>query len=293
MIICDTNNLIVAAAGAAQKEFGTSTTIDDIRSYFMTTLLGLRKRFGTEYGTEMVMAFDGRADKLWRRQLFPFYKIRREGKKASSPLDWDQIRACINLFKQEFTDFMPYKVVCLENCEGDDIIAALVRHRHKNRKGDIGSSYDEKTIIVSADGDMMQLQTLQGVDQWSVQHDKYVRSEKPVEDYLVKVIRGDAGDDIPSAISPDDVFMTGTRQKPITQKKLDEWIPVIMEGQIPEDLVNFNRNVALISLFHIPSDVCEQIVDAYEAAPVASKTTMTEYFASNRLGNFMEHLPLF
>lgn len=293
MIILDTNNLIVAAAAEATKEFGTDTKVSDIRNYFMATILNIRKKFTAEYGIELVLAFDGKKDELWRRKVFPFYKIRRADKKASSPMDWDLVHRAIEEIRIEFDIAMPYKVVCLDDCEGDDIIGALVLHRHKTFKDEIGSRFDNKTLIVSADRDFLQLQRLQGVDQYWSQQNKFIRSDEPEIEFFTKVIKGDSGDDVPSSISQDDIFMIEQRQKSITQKKLDEWIPMLKEGVVPEELVYYDRNLKLISLFEIPQEIREKVVDLYNTANVASKSKMTEYFTTHSLGNFMDNLHLF
>jgi hypothetical protein len=293
MIIVDSNNVVIAACAEAQKAFGGNTTFNDARNYLMQHVLGLRKKFGSEYGNEMVFAFDGKSEQLWRRKAFPYYKVRRANKKASSPLDWEFIGDFMEAIKEEFIHCMPYKVVCLSDCEGDDIIGSIIQHRHKSLRDEIGSKYDNRSMIVSADHDMLQLQRLQGIDQWNSTRNEHVRSDSIEIDYLTKVIKGDAGDDVPSCISQDDIFMIGQRQKPISQKMLDKWIPMLMEGVIPEELVYYERNKSLISLFDIPYEVQQNVITAYENAPVASKSTMLEYFNSHKLGNFIENLHLF
>ena len=55
---------------------------------------------------------------------------------------------------------------------------------------------------------------------------KYVTAtKKEIHEYIIEhIVKGDAGDGVPNILSKDDVFMKGERQKPVSAKRLQEFI---------------------------------------------------------------------
>jgi hypothetical protein len=105
------------------------------------------------------------------------------------------------------------------------------------------------------------------------------------------IIRGDKGDGIPNILSADDVFVSGGRQKPITEAKIIGWMNQEAKEFCNEDMLrNFSRNEMLIDLMKIPERLANEILHTYESAIGHSKQDFMNYMIANRLKNLIEVL---
>ncbi len=105
------------------------------------------------------------------------------------------------------------------------------------------------------------------------------------------IIRGDVGDGVPNFLSADNTFVVGARQKPISQKKLDEWL-----NQDPRDFCDENmlrgylRNQQLVDLNFIPENLRDQVLVEYEAQAGKGRGKLFNYFIEKRLKNLLESI---
>lgn len=175
----------------------------------------------------------------------------------------------------------------VEGAEADDIIGTLV-HKY--------NQYEKEILILSSDKDFMQLQIYNNVKQYSPVHKKFIRTAD-AELYLKEhIIKGDRGDGIPNVASPDSVFVTGGRQKPM-RKKLIEQIAntnVFTAADVSEEIKrNFARNKQLVDLTETPKELQDEIVSAYTNYEVKDRSGLFNYFVNNKLKNLMENLSEF
>jgi len=235
------------------------------------------KTFRKEYG-EVVLCCDNR--KYWRKEFFPFYKAGRKKTREKSTLDWHAIFDMLAKFKQELKENFPYKVIDVESAEADDIIGTLVP-RH---------AAHEKILILSSDGDFLQLQRWgENVKQYNPALKKFLKSENPLLELEEKIIRGDKGDGIPNVFSPSDCFVRDLRQKPITKGTLDKLLKENVENWSDENArIGYSRNKTLIDLKCIPVEIKEKIINTYEETKPANKQKMLNYFIQNKLTNLMD-----
>jgi 5'-3' exonuclease len=167
-------------------------------------------------------------------------------------------------------------VIEIETCEADDIIAVLA----------MKFAATQKVMILSSDKDFAQLQRFPNVEQYSPILKKVIKEPLPLAQLKQLIIRGDKGDGIPNILSADDCFVTGTRQKPITEAKIIVWM-----NQEPSEfcndlmLRNFSRNETLIDLTKIPENLKESILHTYENAKGKTKQEFMNYMIANRLKN--------
>jgi len=144
-------------------------------------------------------------------------------------------------------------------------------------------------MILSSDKDFAQLQRFSNVEQFSPIMKKYIKEPFPLVQLKQLVIRGDKGDGIPNILSPDDVFVSDGRQKPITEKKILVWM-----NQDPKEFCNdemfrnFARNETLIDLTKIPESLRNSILESYENAEGKTKQVFMNYMIQNRLKNLLE-----
>jgi hypothetical protein len=234
------------------------------------------KNFKNEYG-EVVLCCDNR--RYWRKEFFPFYKASRKKTREKSDLDWHMIFDMLAKFKQELKETFPYKVIDVDGAEADDIIGTLVPIYAR----------DQKILILSSDGDFLQLQQYgANVKQYNPSQKKYVKSENPILELKEKIIRGDKGDGIPNMFSPSDCFVRDLRQKPITKTIIDKYLWENVEEYNDTDKTNYARNSTLIDLTKIPPDIKESIINTYNDTKPASRQKLLNYFMEHKLKNLMD-----
>ncbi len=286
MIIIDFNGIaignIVSQKLEADENLLRHTILNTIRMYNL--------KYRDQYG-QMYIACDGGS---WRRGYFEQYKYkRREARKDDTKgPDWDAIFEILNKVLEEIKTTFPYVVVQMKGAEADDIIARLVASTQE-------FGQYEDVMIVSADKDFIQLQVNGNVKQYSPITKKMV-SEKNPELYLYEhIFKGDSGDGIPNFLSPDDCFVTGTRQKPVTKKRIESLLDNLHDltsVMSDEEYRNFVRNKTLIDLNSIPSDVKFAIDDAIEEAKNVvpkNKSNVLNYLVKNKCKLLIESIDEF
>ena len=173
----------------------------------------------------------------------------------------------------------PYKVVDVDTCEADDIIAVLATKYAAHGK----------VMILSSDKDFAQLQKFPNVEQFSPILKKFIKEQLPAAQLKQMIIRGDKGDGIPNIMSPDGVFVEGGRQKPITEAKIINWLNQDPTEFCNEDMLrNYKRNELLIDLTQIPESLQKSIIDTYESTTAKTKQVFMNYMIANRLKNLLE-----
>lgn len=277
MIIFDFNQ--VAISNLMEQIGSSKTAVDEslVRHMILNTIRTYVKKYKASHGPEIVIACDNK--KYWRREIYPHYKAGRKKARESSGHDWNTIFECLGKIKQELKDHSPYKVIDVDTCEADDIIATLT----------LKFSATEKIMILSSDKDFAQLQRFPNVEQYSPILKKQIKEPFPLAQLKQLIIRGDKGDGIPNILSADDCFVTATRQKPITEAKIINWMNQSAEDFCNEDMLrNFKRNEMLIDLTKIPESLKQNIIDTYEMTNGHSRHEFMNYMISNRLKNLIE-----
>ena len=280
MILVDLNQVLLAGL-MAQIANSKNVKLEEslIRHMILNIIRSHLKNFRKEYG-EVVLCSDNR--KYWRKEFFPFYKAGRKKSRKNSDLDWHLIFDMLAKFKVELKENFPYKVIDVEGAEADDIIGTLVpRHiMHEN------------ILIISSDGDFLQLQMYNGrskytVKQYNPTQKKFLISENPLDELKQKIINGDKGDGIPNILSPSDTFVREIRQKVMTESKLTKFMSENYTEYDENAKIGFSRNQTLIDLRNIPDDIQSKIINTYEeTVPVKGK--LLDYFIANKLFNLME-----
>jgi hypothetical protein len=251
-----------------------------VRHMILNSLRSYRTKFGADYG-EMVIACDN--TNYWRRQLFPYYKANRRKATENSELDWRQLFECLNRIRAELKEFFPYRVIDIESAEADDIISTLVRIHPF-----------EKILILSGDKDFIQLHSYGNVTQYDPTRKKWVSHPDPERYLLEHVLKGDSGDGVPNILSPDNCFVVGERQKPLTQKKIDALIELDLEGKHDHPMArNYMRNKQLIDLRMVPKEIGKKVMISYDEQNNRDRSKLMGYFIANKLKNLTEHIAEF
>lgn len=278
MILIDYSQVAISniAVQLAMSKDKNVLSIPMVRHMVLNSIRGYVHRFRSEYPGEVVICVDG--PDPWRREIFSQYKAKRREGRNNDDKDWESVFGLIHTIKEELRDNFPYKVVQLDKVEADDIIAVICKKHH-----------DKKILIVSGDKDFQQLQKYPNIFQYSPIQKKFVETDSPQEYIYEHIIRGDTSDGIPNFLSPDDTFVNGIKQKPVSKKKLVGWIDSLMRGNDPQDFCNeyhyrnFQRNQRLIDFDYIPDDIQTDIYNEYEKATVTSRSKILPYMIQHDL----------
>ncbi len=288
MILLDLNQVMIS--NLMMQPGITSGGINEnlIRHMVLNSIRMYNVKFKDEYGDLVICADD---KKYWRRDLFPYYKAARKKAREESPYDWNLIFETLNRVRDEIRENFPYKVIQIDKTEADDVIGTICT----NYGVELKNSQSEKILILSSDKDFMQLQRFANVEQYSPMAKKFLKTSEPVKFLKEHIIKGDRGDGIPNILSSDDTFITESRQKPVTEKKLNIWV-----SQKPEDFCdatmmrNYQRNESLIDLSKVPSEYADRILTAYRnPTAIKGKDKILNYFIKNRMKQLMEHIQEF
>jgi len=276
MILVDFNQVCISNL-MAQIGNHTELAVEEglVRHMILNSLRLYKQKFGSVYG-DLVIACDDK--NYWRKQLFPYYKAGRKKMREESDINWSSLFEILNKIRQEIKDNLPYIVLHVETAEADDIIATLAKESN------------EDVLILSADKDFIQLHNSK-VIQFDPIRKKNIKVERP-DLYLKElVIRGDSGDGVPNAMSPDTSLVDGIRQKKIMKAKLDEWLKLDWDQlfDIPEFKIGIARNKKLIDLSEIPDNITNAILTQYHTAlDTPKKTNIINYFQQHKLSSLME-----
>lgn len=249
--------ILVDFSGIAIATIAVNKVNDEsmLRHMILNSLRMYNKKFKDKYG-QMVLACDSSS---WRRDYFPQYKANRRSGRDESDFDWAEAFRIMHQVKDEIKENFPYKVIHLEGCEADDIIATMVDHTQQF------GQYEE-VMIVSSDHDFKQLQKYDNVSQFSPMTKKFVEETHPRQNLLLKILTGDAGDGIPNVLSHDDTFVNGDRQTPLSKKKKEAILEDLAEGELlyaASWYRNYCRNETLIDLSKTPVELQEKIIDEF------------------------------
>ena len=278
MILVDLNQVLISNLMAQTR--GKAENLPDkemVRHMVINSLRGFNLKFKSQYGSNIVLCAD--AGEPWRRDIYPNYKHARRKGRVDSATDWDNIFNVITEIKHEIAENFPYVMMYIEKAEADDIIATLVKH------------INEPIMIISGDKDFIQLQTKTNVKQYSPIQKKFVGEGIDPKIFLhEQIIKGDRSDGIPNILSPDDIFLTKEKQRPINKKRLEEWSTADRIPLGSETSKYYERNKRLIDLSCIPEELERTIINTYRDYKIPSRSKLLPYFMKHKLKSLMENI---
>lgn len=281
MILLDYNQVCIANL-MAQIGNHTNVQVEEglLRHMVLNTIRALNNKFKGEYG-ELIICCDDK--KVWRKEIFKYYKANRKKDREASELDWNHIFNTLSNIRSELRDYFPYRVIQVEGAEADDVIGTLtIKHGQLLNIG-------EKILILSGDKDFGQLQVFGNVAQFDPVRKKAIKHEDPAKFTRELILGGDRGDGIPNILSPDDCFVNGIRQKQLRMDKFQH-ITNPREQLQGEQLRNWIRNEELIDLTFIPQHIQDKVVEVYEHEAGKKRDKLFNYFIKFKLTSLMESI---
>jgi len=284
MILLDLNQVMIS--NLMKQLAMNKNEIDEglVRHMVLNSIRLYNAKFRDEYG-EMVICCDDK--NYWRKDIFPYYKAHRKDDRDKSAIDWNAVFKHLNSIRDDLKEFFPYKVIQVDRAEADDVIGVLTKLKGVM----LNNSDSEKILILSGDKDFAQLQKYVNVEQFSPVLKKWIRQPDPYGYLKEHIMRGDRGDGVPNFLSGDNVIIAKERQKPLSTKKLNDWIDKNPEDFCNEIMLrNYKRNQQLVDLDYVPDYISEAILKKYNECEPAPRKGLMNYFIKNKLKYLIEHI---
>lgn len=243
-LIFDAHNLVFRTLFVAHNEDPLDLEFKYWKTLMLQSINAAIKKFKP---SRLILALD-KGDS-WRKTIYDQYKENRKEGRDQSPIDFEKFFPVLKEFFSEFKRTFPNSYVLgIEGCEGDDIIAILVK--------DILPDWE--CICISSDRDMYQLYKHSNYKQYDPIKKIIVKCINPKQYLLVKIIMGDHGDNVP-AIAP----RVGIKTAEKMLNNLDE------ELKDADKLINFERNKMLIDFDCIPDRIKDSIINEFKTYQIS------------------------
>lgn len=272
MILVDLNQVMISNL-MMNLQGSNSVDEDLVRHMVFNSIRMYNQKFGSKYG-DLVICCDDK--NYWRKEIFPYYKASRKDDREKSQYDWNEIFTALNNIRDEIRENAPYKVIQVEHAEADDVIGTICHSNGQQLGGD-------PILILSGDKDFQQLQEYSNVDQYSPILKKFIKCNDPQGYLLEHILKGDRGDGIPNILSPADVFVSGGRQKPMSKKKMGEFMQ-----NPPIDYERFKQNAILVDLKQTPKEMQASILEQLNSPIEGSKRKLLDLFIAKRMSLLIE-----
>lgn len=299
MIFIDYNQVCIAAL-TSQAGYGSSSNDIDlgyIRHLIINSLRSFRQKYHREYG-ELVICCDTN-DGYWRREYFQYYKANRKKSREESNLDWNLIFTGLDTVRTELQEYFPYPVIRVSKTEGDDAIAVLCEWatEHDLQTDGLWEGEPNKQLIISADGDLIQLQRLGNhVKQYDNTRNRWLKSDLPIEKFIIEhIIEGDGVDGIPNTLSADNCLVDKIRQTSLRKDRRAEFMEKGIDAcRTDEERAYYERNTTLVDLRCIPDYIKDGVLDLYhterERCSKLGRRKVMNYLIKNRMKLLLDNL---
>ena len=280
MVLVDFNGLAIGSI-MGQLNRGEELSTNLVKHIILNNLRMYRKKYPEGEYNKIIICCDSPS---WRKDVYPEYKANRKTARAKDKHDWPMIFDLIDETLNDIRTNFPYAVIKIDKAEADDIIGALTKHQaDKVLHGPV--------VIISADKDFIQLQKYGLVTQWSPLFDKLVVDHTPSKYLFDHILKGDSSDGVPNVLSNDDVFVTHTRQHPMTKKKLAAYWESRdnLKDVMPQHVFrNYMRNREMIDLERTPENIKQESISQYENYKYPDKSNILNYLIENRMKMLVE-----
>lgn len=193
--------------------YNTNEYINFTKYIILESIFDISRNFKRTYG-DLVICLDTTSKGNWRKEVYPRYKCDRKTARDASPINFKEVFDHINQLIDELKTNSPYKVISSNNAEADDVILCLAKQYARA----------EKTLIVSADKDLIQAQEYGDVQQYSPMLRDFItfktKNCSSNDEWLMEhVVLGDTVDNVPKIV--DETEFTDDFKKFIDEMNLN------------------------------------------------------------------------
>ena len=223
---------------------------------------------------EVILAVD--SSPSWRKEIWPRYKESRKGKRDKlDTIDWNVYFLEFHRLLNDVAEFLPFKVIKVNNAEADDII------------GIIALNINKSFVIISTDKDYLQLSSKR-IKIYNPLKKKFVEESNPEEFLIKQCLMGQSKDDIFNVLTPLD--FNGKRKPGIGEEKVEKIIRNGYENWLlSENAVDhFELNKKLIDFNLIPENIKENIIKKYKEYRLPRLDHAYDFFKQNNFLPFLE-----
>lgn len=236
ILIFDSHNLMFRKVFSAHRDKPLDVNFNYFKTILLRDVFETIKKFKP---TKVIFAIDAKNN--WRKQIYSEYKNKRSKARAKSLIDFDKFFKVVEEFYDDLENtFTNMYFIKEDQCEGDDIIAVLVKN------------LSHSIIAISTDKDMHQLNKHRHYKQFDPIKRKIIESLNPKKELQIKILTGDASDNIPGIKSRFGIVSA--------QKAMEDLDKFLNENKLNEV---YERNRKLIDLDLIPEDLKLKILNAY------------------------------
>lgn len=189
-LIIDSSHHAMRIISVCRKEDTEEEGFQLFKYVFLQGIFDFIEQFNAD---EVIIALDSK--KNWRKDFFPYYKgLRKIKRKQDEAKDqgWFSFSSYYEMYDEfitSITENLPFKVLEVHKAEADDIAGVLTQSE---------ALKDNFKILVTADGDYVQLLQNDLTSVYNPIKRKFMDSPDPKKDLLRKIIQGDKGDHVPS-----------------------------------------------------------------------------------------------
>ena len=272
-IIFDLNNLAVRHWCLPVIEAETENPNIQLWKYnIIDSIYGSMKKYNNV--TDVILAVD--SPHTWRKIYWPRYKESRKAKRDKSKIDWNVFHRELDNLLLEIKECLPFKVIKVENAEGDDVVAVL-------------AMCGDDVVIVSNDEDYLQLSS-EKVKIFNPSKNDYVKCDD-IERFLqMKSLIGQPKDDIFNIKTPID-YPVGVRKPGFgevsAKKVLAEGLETWLKREKLEERYTLNRN--LIDFKRIPKTIKTRIINEYKRYKLADPSKIYSFFDKNQFRSYIDN----
>lgn len=225
----------------------------------------------------------------WRKEFSTSYKANRKDARekqsveGGGDIDWVAFYKVLDDMQKDMRENFPFWVIRSNNIEADDIIAHIVKN----------SSPEDENVIVTRDGDYVQLLYYPNTCIYNPIDRKYITCENPIFALQQKICMGDKSDNI-LPIRPR--FGEKTAEKYILAGELDKLLEQaqkdIKEIGKPRDPLAeaYYKNRKLIDMSQIPPTLTKIIEETIKTYKVSDGKGLFRYFINNGLREMTEDI---
>jgi len=188
-VLLDGSHHAMRYAHVAKKE---DTEKEGFQMWKYMFLNGIFQYIETFQADELIIALDARHN--FRKKIFKYYKAKRKSarKKEDKKEGWFNYESFFKMqdeYIKQIEKTFPFKILKIDTTEADDIIGVLCHSK---------ALKDNMKVLVTVDSDYVQLLASPFTTLYNPMTKKFVESDDPKGDLLLKVMVGDSSDYVPS-----------------------------------------------------------------------------------------------